>query len=227
LAKAKKKAQRTICLNNNKQLGLALHMYADDSRDVLPWPNWANDPNPPCPAGWLYSGSLPPQYSLTIYNLDPTRFETNRLAAIKSGVLYQYVPNAKTYLCPLDPPGNAGSNWAKRGQQLSSYCMNANVAGIASINDAASKNNYRTAKLTQVWNPECIVMWESDPKTGQFSDGSNIPVGEGLGKAHVSGGVVLALDGSAQFIKFDYYNTLAVKPAAGAGPNLLWWNLTP
>jgi len=36
LARAKEKAQRTICMNNEKQLYLGLHMYTDDNRDKLP-----------------------------------------------------------------------------------------------------------------------------------------------------------------------------------------------
>jgi len=36
LAKAKQKAQQTSCLNNFKQLALALQMYDDDSNDRLP-----------------------------------------------------------------------------------------------------------------------------------------------------------------------------------------------
>lgn len=36
LAKAKERAQRISCLNNTKQLYTALHMYADDNRDLLP-----------------------------------------------------------------------------------------------------------------------------------------------------------------------------------------------
>ena len=36
LAKAKAKAQQSSCLNNFKQVGLALHMYLDDNNDWLP-----------------------------------------------------------------------------------------------------------------------------------------------------------------------------------------------
>ena len=36
LAKAKEKAQRSICMNNEKQVYLSLHMYCDDSKDLLP-----------------------------------------------------------------------------------------------------------------------------------------------------------------------------------------------
>ena len=50
LAGAKEKASRTYCVNNNKQLTLAMQMYALDNEDTMPWPNWANDYGP----GWLY-----------------------------------------------------------------------------------------------------------------------------------------------------------------------------
>src|ERR1043166_4303190 len=58
LANAKEKASRTACVNNNKQLALAAHMYAMDNNDFMPWPNWANDYGP----GWLYKpiGGRPP-----------------------------------------------------------------------------------------------------------------------------------------------------------------------
>src|SRR5258706_10309734 len=62
LAKAKDKAARTVCINNNKQIVLAMNMYATDSTDYLPWPNWGNNDPPTGGPGWLYkpSGGNPP-----------------------------------------------------------------------------------------------------------------------------------------------------------------------
>src|SRR6185437_12904176 len=36
LARAKEKAIRTTCLNNEKQIYISLHMYTDDNKDFLP-----------------------------------------------------------------------------------------------------------------------------------------------------------------------------------------------
>ena len=41
LAKAKQKAQQAGCLSNMKQIGVAIHMYADDNDDTLPGPVFA------------------------------------------------------------------------------------------------------------------------------------------------------------------------------------------
>ena len=42
LAKAKEKAIRAICLNNEKQIYLSLHIYADDNSDkYVAYPDWA------------------------------------------------------------------------------------------------------------------------------------------------------------------------------------------
>lgn len=49
LASAKEKAMRTSCINNNKQIGLAMFLYAADNSDLMAYPNWGNTY-----PGWLY-----------------------------------------------------------------------------------------------------------------------------------------------------------------------------
>ncbi len=52
LAKTKEKANRTFCVNNEKQLALAMHMYADDNRDQMAFPQFFNQVSDG--PGWLY-----------------------------------------------------------------------------------------------------------------------------------------------------------------------------
>jgi prepilin-type N-terminal cleavage/methylation domain-containing protein len=222
LAKAKGKALRTACLNNNHQLVVAIHMYANDNADFLPWPNWGNDAT--APAGWLYK-TLPPQYSQAIYNLNPAKFESDRLDAIKGGQLYPYAANAAVFRCPLDGPGKFSSFWS-RGNQLSSYCMN----GAAAFFPTPPNNgiyNYRTTKITTIWNQECFLMWEPDFNTaGIWGDGSSYPdPTEGLNKAHEVGAIILEVGGAVKWIKYtDFYSQENVPPAGTPGKGLLWWN---
>ncbi len=37
LSKAKEKGQRTVCMNNNKQIGVYMQLYTEDASDVYPW----------------------------------------------------------------------------------------------------------------------------------------------------------------------------------------------
>src|SRR5579872_4473508 len=51
LSSAKDKANRTIFVNNQRQMALANSMYAGDNRDFMACPNWLYTYT-----GWLYQG---------------------------------------------------------------------------------------------------------------------------------------------------------------------------
>ena len=68
LAQAKEKAIRTQCVNNNKQFGLAVHMYANDNKDTMAFPNWGwTTP------GWLYTAvnGAVPKLNAAPYSANP------------------------------------------------------------------------------------------------------------------------------------------------------------
>jgi prepilin-type N-terminal cleavage/methylation domain-containing protein len=225
LASAKKKATRTTCLNNNKQLCLAMQMYANDNRDFMPWPDWGAT-SATTPAGWLYQ-SLPPMYSQAVYNLNPTAAVDAWTKAVQGGVYWQYIPNAAVFRCPVDLPGNYPSFWS-RGNQLSSYNMNGAAAFFPSTS-AAGSYGYQTAKTTGIWSQECYLLWEPDFTSTAgtiWGDASGYPVvAEGINKAHEIGAVVGEVGGAAKWVKYvDFLNEENNPPAGTSGKGLLWWN---
>ena len=203
LATAKEKASRTYCLNKNKQLGLAMHLYADESADYLPWPNWANEFGP----GWLYmpvSGRAP----------DPMR--TNEIKYIEAGHFWRFIQLRTVYNCPLDKTNDI--SWQKRAQRVSSYCMNGAVCSFARLNN-------RTHKLS-AFNPAAYVMWEPDIKNfgGTWSsnpgfDASQYPnESEGIGRRHKKGALILGFSGQVHFIQYEAFQ----REQAYNKPGLLW-----
>src|SRR5262245_30571004 len=90
LSRAKCRAQAAQCMSNNKQLGLAWWMYADDNRDNLV-PNHdgsGNNFNNSWVPGWL---------DFTPGNRDNTNI--NNLLASK---ISPYTKNPGIYKCPAD-----------------------------------------------------------------------------------------------------------------------------
>src|SRR5437867_874922 len=85
LAKAKEKAARTACINNMRNLGLALAMYTHDNNDWMPWCQWYNDYGP----SWIYmpkAGRAPDPFMLVGGSLEDN---TNDFPYIQQGLYYQ------------------------------------------------------------------------------------------------------------------------------------------
>ena len=207
LANAKEQAQRTQCVNNQKQLGLATHMYCNDNRDRMPYPNW----NPPWQVGWLYdptAASAPPNLWAAPYNRNP-------ILAYQGGELWFFIKNMATYRCPLDPTNALG--FSQRANKLSTYVENGALCGFGNLPPGGSY------KMTD-FRADADIMWEPDDAegSGAYNDASSDPSsGQGLGKRHgKTGGIVLGITGNVQFIRYDAWNKLANY----AGKNAVWCN---
>ena len=174
LSAAKEKAKRTFCLNNLKQLGLALNLYGSDNQDFMPWPNWDNG-YPPV-NGWLYKDSPP--------SLTAQTWSTGRIPALKANLYWQYIPNADVFQCPADVIGTP--LWSARQEKLSTYVMDGASAFFAVPN---STFNYKTCKLAQIWNPLCYLMWEPNDKEPAaiifLKPTTTVPIGQMQRKALV------------------------------------------
>src|SRR5437867_1614110 len=113
LSRAKEKANRTACINNMRNLALAMAMYTQDSNDAMPWCQWYNNYGP----SWIYmpvglpgpfmagSGRAPDPFKL-----NPTtgvlEDRTNDFPYIEQGLYYPYIRNRQVYYCPLDKKQN-------------------------------------------------------------------------------------------------------------------------
>ena len=226
LAKAKAKAQEASCMNNNKQIGLALIMYCGDNTDLIPWPNFENPKLNPTPLpGWLYKPlsdgkNSPPDPTVAPYN-------ANTQLAYQDGQLWQYTKSEGVYLCPTDVAVNWGTqNWKNRPEKLSSYVWNGCLVNGGAT--AYSAYNYKMSSFPVL----SYLSWEPDAQatsplgSNVYNDGSDQPsttfssLGEGVGRLHGSGCVVLALDGHVEFMKITTYQAQAKISKAKGG--LIW-----
>ena len=103
LAGAKQKAQGIKCLNNERQLSLAWHMYSDDNHDfmLLSSDNGNGKPYVAADTGADASNNGAWTWSkLDANGLNP--FNTDPKADITLRPLYQYVKTWAIYKCPAD-----------------------------------------------------------------------------------------------------------------------------
>lgn len=115
LNRAKAKAQRVACLNNQRQMSLALQMYAGDNRDYLPSNGYA-DPKLGIPFWVGGDGHWNPE---SFTNLD-------LLLNPNIAQFANYIKNPGVYRCPTDR-----SKVEIAGQQydkLRSYAMNSYIS---------------------------------------------------------------------------------------------------
>ena len=202
LASAKDKGQRTKCVNNEKQLGLATHMYALDSNDKLPHPNW-NSPwvipgtSTPIP-GWLYTPT-----NSQVPNLFAQPFASNPVLAYQGGQLWPYMNSMGNYRCPIDKTNSA--TFKARANKLATYVENGAVCGYGSLNGGAG--SYKSTDF----RPDAFIMWEPDDLNVTlgfgYNDGSSYPdpaTDGALGRRHGKmGGIVLAFDSHVEYIQYD------------------------
>ncbi|HEY3862638.1 MAG TPA: pyrimidine dimer DNA glycosylase/endonuclease V [Verrucomicrobiae bacterium] len=89
LAKSKKEALKTQCFSNQHQIGLAYHMYCDDSRDFFPnHDGWAS-----------VGGQLPPKPDLVDGDAYPYYGGTT---AVSNRPLDAYIKAQNVFHCPAD-----------------------------------------------------------------------------------------------------------------------------
>ena len=226
LSKAKEKSQRTYCVNNNKQLAVALQMYTMDSNDKMPHPGWIQGGASAAIPGWLYSpitgspplAALKTAQSITNW-INPS---PEVMKAYASGALWQFIKNPVIYRCPLDKPNTISKTkitkeyWYQRDNKMSSYIMNGAVCNYGNLTPVG--NVFKISNF----NPTAYVMWEPDENLSignfTYNDSSSYPDrNEGVNQRHVKGAVISAFGGHVEFITLKKFSDEQTRK-----PGLLW-----
>jgi len=155
LAKAKLRAQAVNCVSNQKQLGLAWTMYADDNQDKLVNFNTiVVNGNVP----WLY---LPAPTGLIVpaglSAIDADVFKLRE--GYKQGALYSYAPNVNVLHCPADR--RALNSSVTSVTAPGNYAFGS-FSGVASLNGQVSV----ITKRNILQHPSERYLWveENDPR---------------------------------------------------------------
>ncbi len=229
LSRAKEKANRTICINNLKQLLLAHVMYGTDNGDLIALPNdSATDgagPGGTGAPGWLYlnnamtptglGGGVPPGVSWFLLGPEGGAYwqyvhpsgSTTGNTANNIGSDYKVPQPWKIYQCPMDPPPAFASLFPSRNVKFTSYCMNWGT-------DDDSRNLH--LKISN-FQPSNWLLWERDnttnnPSANIYKDGTGTSV-KGIGQVHGGKGANLGgMDGHAEFIRYDTFYAEAADP---------------
>jgi type II secretory pathway pseudopilin PulG len=143
LSRAKQRAYGITCLNNNKQLILAINLYAGDSEDKLP-PNGDDDNDGDGEGYWINGNMKNPLDAYNVGNLGDPNY--NRLAP------YTGKQSPGVYKCPGDKTTVKVSGFVF--PRIRSYSMNAAVGTIMNANNIGGVGGPSGAPNgTPVWGP--------------------------------------------------------------------------
>ena len=222
LASAKNRAQMAADLSNQKQIMLAVNIYANDCGDFLPQPGY-----PLTVANWAASNNIPLGGAGTQAGYD-ARYP-QQVDSFRNGQLASSLKDQKTLMCPADNQLN--TTFFKRKIYITSYVWN-------TVANQYTNPNNRTFKLAQ-FKADAILEWEPDETvldaTGApyyFNDFANNP-DEGVSSRHGKGATIGCFGGSAERMNVITFTNIAggfIRPPNATGvswrnvsiPNRLW-----
>jgi prepilin-type N-terminal cleavage/methylation domain-containing protein len=166
LSRAKEKAQVVTCLNNLKQIGLGLNMYATDNNDTFP-PRDTQQFSPSAPLDY---------YAMGVGGKDPKT--TDDTVNATNRPLYNYIRAVETFHCPADkgqdwplvPITNYGP-WKPSNFEVNgcSYRMNGYM-GFANTRQTNADPDYNLCgkKLSWVPEPSRFILMHEPPAMAYF-----------------------------------------------------------
>jgi prepilin-type N-terminal cleavage/methylation domain-containing protein len=190
LASAKERARRIQCLNNLKQLGIGLTVYAGDNNDQLFSPR---------PAGNNYNlHTLNPTEIATSkgVNLDASQSNTPSIWVCPEVITATGYPAGEPYFNP-SVGGNPTTQWQVGYQYLGGVATWVDIAQTTPVTSASP------VKLSR-GRPSWVLAAEDiryDTTTSQWNDGA--PPHQRHGTKFSDGGNTLTSDGAGSWIKVE------------------------
>ena len=216
LSKAKEKAQRTVDLNNNRQIALAANLYANDNQDYLPNAGWLTaQPSWAYKAGIPNSGTTASGYQAAL---------AKQLEYFRGGQLFSYLSTEKVMVCLAD---RVDALFYQRGILFTSYVWKGaiNEYSFAGVN---------SRKMTS-FKPLNVLMWEVDESAPYFINDTGSYPDEGISARHGKGAIVALFSGSTERITVQNWYSNSGEFAGGKNerggglpanrlPNRAWCN---
>jgi prepilin-type N-terminal cleavage/methylation domain-containing protein len=233
LSKAKDKAERTIDLNNVRQILLGVQMYATDQNDSLPYPTWGDIAANPGRDGWAYAtqipgvGQIPSAAGIT---LDPFSY-TAQDRWFQAGQLAPLIKTKKVFFCPRDVKEASGikkDKWRDRLCKITSYTMTGEIINGAQVNGTALLTRPLKLSDKRMKSSRWLTYEASEILPYNFNDAGNNPrnTNETLSQRHaggtaatvnqnVNGGAIIGeVGGVAKYVKYSVYAKMAGLPGS-------------
>jgi prepilin-type N-terminal cleavage/methylation domain-containing protein len=198
LSRAKASAKRTGCTNNLRQIGIGIHLYADDHDDTLPGTVITNDM--PWSYQWRFFKELTKGYD----GLNGPSSPQDKLFACPADTFYYL----NTWDTPLlhtsmhdDPWADYSSYWFSRLNLRTNNMTGLPYHGIAGLKISSIKNDARTLMVAD--QPACFAYSWHQPQS--LSDPGPNPINDSKNTA-------VFVDGHANYIKFFYDAAQEVAP---------------
>ncbi len=235
LNKAKIQAQKTLCMNNLKQIQLCWLMYGNDNNEMIVPVSNQSGSSPTDPIIQPGKGAEAQLYPGTVYN-NPT--EATNLGFGRVGLLYPCLRSDTIFKCPADPRNQNFGNGGRinKGQPtVRSYSENGwmNPTPATSTNLSMPTQSYwNFKKQTQIPRPtDFFTLIEEDP--GSINDdffcqtvGQNNKWVDMPAIYHNKSCMILFVDGHAQNRKWTDSGVLSQAgidaPADSKSGDLAW-----
>ncbi len=205
-ARARDSARRTNCLSNQRQMGVAFVLYAQDYDETLPNSTDGRAAEGRA-GGWLYYAQFPADRQPEGKGFD-----------VKRGSLYPYVKNAAVYICPHDEAARKSGD---------SYAANSCLFARSEIGFARGKALAAFAAPTSflLLAEEAGYGNDDETLTGSTDDGYLLYHGNDITRRHQDGSNFALLDGHSKWFRYD--RTQLLRYQTGAAPASLPADVCP